>query len=247
MCESWFKCSVFESRTWHTCFCNLFFLPPCRVSTQWLGSSKWLARGGRRSRCVHFCVMHSQCLPKTVIQLRLSLSWASNVGVFFSITGTRFPYYLSRSTTWWARRNSDLLVLIDPKYGFEPEKVKNRVWMQDIYPCPQRLYSCIHIYTHELTEHNEDGSPRNWRQTHMDDLKQCFHLLMECFRPSHVFLYCVYSFSESLCETTFLWLCQSQSCVVYITCGERAASLAKVLAKISISSRNSAENPVQYV
>jgi len=163
MCESWSKCSVFESRTWHTCFCNLFFLPPCRVSTQWLGSSKWLARGGRRSRCVHFCVMHSQCLPKTVIQLRLSLSWASNVGVFFSITGTRFPYYLSRSTTWWARRNSDLLVQIDPKYGFEPEKVKNRVWMQDIYPCPQRLYSCIHIYTHELTEHNEDGSPRNWR------------------------------------------------------------------------------------
>ena len=43
-----------------------FFLPPCRMSTQWLGSSKWLARGGRRSRCVQFCPMHSQCLPKTV-------------------------------------------------------------------------------------------------------------------------------------------------------------------------------------
>ena len=44
------------------------FLPPCRVSTQWLGSSKWLARGGRRSRCAHLCAMHSQCLPKTVLQ-----------------------------------------------------------------------------------------------------------------------------------------------------------------------------------
>ena len=47
-------------------FVSSTFLPPCRVSTQWLGSSKWLARGGRRSRCVHFCAMHSQCLPKTV-------------------------------------------------------------------------------------------------------------------------------------------------------------------------------------
>jgi len=44
----------------------MLFLPPCRVSTQWLSDSKWLARGGRRSRCVHFCAMHSQCLPKTV-------------------------------------------------------------------------------------------------------------------------------------------------------------------------------------
>jgi hypothetical protein len=37
------------------------------VSTQWLSSSKWLARGGRRSRCVHFCAMHSRCLPKIVL------------------------------------------------------------------------------------------------------------------------------------------------------------------------------------
>ena len=44
-----------------------FFFPPCRVSTLWLSSSKWIARGGRRFRCVHFCAMHSQCLPKTVI------------------------------------------------------------------------------------------------------------------------------------------------------------------------------------
>ena len=41
-------------------------LPACCVSTQWLSSSKWLTRGGRRSRCVHFCAMYSQCLPKTV-------------------------------------------------------------------------------------------------------------------------------------------------------------------------------------
>ena len=44
-----------------------FFCPPCWVSTQWLSSSNWLARGERRSRCVHFCAMHSQCLPKTVV------------------------------------------------------------------------------------------------------------------------------------------------------------------------------------
>jgi len=43
-----------------------FFLPPYQVSTQCLSSSKWLTRGGRRRRCVHFCAMHSQCLPKTV-------------------------------------------------------------------------------------------------------------------------------------------------------------------------------------
>jgi len=46
----------------------MLFLPPCRVSTQWLSSSKWLARGGRPSRYVNFCAMHSQCLPKTVNQ-----------------------------------------------------------------------------------------------------------------------------------------------------------------------------------
>ena len=45
----------------------LFFCPICWVSTQWLSSSNWLARGERRSRCVHFCAMHSQCLPKTVV------------------------------------------------------------------------------------------------------------------------------------------------------------------------------------
>ena len=42
------------------------FLPPYQVSTQCLSSSKRLTRGGRRPRCVHFCAMHSQCLPKTV-------------------------------------------------------------------------------------------------------------------------------------------------------------------------------------
>ena len=57
------KHSGLESWRWWRYFYNQFFLPPCRVST----SSKWLARGGRRSRCVHFCAMHSQCLPKTVL------------------------------------------------------------------------------------------------------------------------------------------------------------------------------------
>ena len=43
-----------------------FFWPPYQVSTQCLSRSRWLTRGGRRRRCVHFCAMHSQCLPKTV-------------------------------------------------------------------------------------------------------------------------------------------------------------------------------------
>ena len=43
-----------------------FFWPPYQVSTQCLSSSKWLTRGGKRPRCVHFCAVHSQCLPKTV-------------------------------------------------------------------------------------------------------------------------------------------------------------------------------------
>jgi len=67
-CHSWqthvpaHACSLFDSRRvviW-------FFWPSCWVSTQWLSSSKWLPRGGRRFRCVHFCALHSQCLPKTV-------------------------------------------------------------------------------------------------------------------------------------------------------------------------------------
>ena len=57
---------------------NFFFGPPCLVSTQWLSSSKWLARGVRRSRCVHFYAMHSQCLPKTVTWL-ISIWSAGNV------------------------------------------------------------------------------------------------------------------------------------------------------------------------
>ena len=47
-------------------FLTFCFWPSCWVSTQWLSSSKCLARGGRRFRCVHFCALHSQCLPKTV-------------------------------------------------------------------------------------------------------------------------------------------------------------------------------------
>jgi len=47
----------------------LFFWPSCWVSTHRLSSSKWLARGGWRFRCVHFCALHSQCLPKTVEEI----------------------------------------------------------------------------------------------------------------------------------------------------------------------------------
>ena len=66
MCEFWSKVFGVRLPEMPHRFVKSIFLPPCRVSTQWLGSSKWLARGGRRSRCVHFCAMHSQCLPKTV-------------------------------------------------------------------------------------------------------------------------------------------------------------------------------------
>jgi len=51
-------------------FVTFLFLPPYWVSTQWLSSSKWLPRGGGCSRCVNFCAMHSQCLPKTVMPRR---------------------------------------------------------------------------------------------------------------------------------------------------------------------------------
>jgi len=40
------------------------------------------------------------------------LSSAQDVGACYSITGTRFPYYISLSTIWWARGNCDLLVQI---------------------------------------------------------------------------------------------------------------------------------------
>jgi len=58
------SCPVFESRSLRFTLDIFFFWPPCWVSTQWLSSSKWPARGGRRSRCVHFCAYtHSAC-PK---------------------------------------------------------------------------------------------------------------------------------------------------------------------------------------
>jgi len=51
-----------------------FFWPSCWVSTQWLSSSKWLARGGKRFRFVHFRALHSQCLPKTVLVTKVLVS-----------------------------------------------------------------------------------------------------------------------------------------------------------------------------
>jgi len=35
---------------------TFFFWPSYWVSTQWLSSSKWLARGGRRFRCAFLCI-----------------------------------------------------------------------------------------------------------------------------------------------------------------------------------------------
>jgi len=60
------KCHFFDSRSL-PCGLDIFFWPSCWASTQWLSSIKWLARGGRRFRCVHFCALHSQCLPKAVV------------------------------------------------------------------------------------------------------------------------------------------------------------------------------------
>ena len=78
MCEFWSKVFGVRLPEMPHRFVKSIFLPPCRVSTQWLGSSKWLARGGRRSRCVHFCAMHSQCLPKTVLQSTFETSVRSS-------------------------------------------------------------------------------------------------------------------------------------------------------------------------
>jgi len=67
--ETW-TCGLMDSGStpgYATCSWWLFFLTPYQVSTQCLSTSEWLTRGGRRSRCVHFCAMHSQCLPKTVV------------------------------------------------------------------------------------------------------------------------------------------------------------------------------------
>jgi len=43
----------------------------------------------------------------------------SDAGICYSITGTRFPYYI----TWWACGNGTLLVQIKPKKEFETQKV----------------------------------------------------------------------------------------------------------------------------
>jgi len=50
------------------------------------------------------------------------ISWASDVGVCYSITGTRFLYYISLSTIWWVRGNGNLLVQIEPKNERERER-----------------------------------------------------------------------------------------------------------------------------
>jgi len=44
---------------------------------------------------------------------KTQFSWASDVGVFYSITDTRFPYYISVRTIWWVLHN--VLVLVQTK------------------------------------------------------------------------------------------------------------------------------------
>jgi len=57
--------------------------------------------------------------------------------VCFSITGTRFPYYISLITVWFARRTS-ICWYKSTKNGFK--KVKIGVWSQDIDHARPRPY-----------------------------------------------------------------------------------------------------------
>ena len=50
------------------------------------------------------------------------ISSSQDVGAFYSITGTRFLYYISLSTIWWVRGNGNLLVQIEPKNERERER-----------------------------------------------------------------------------------------------------------------------------
>jgi len=50
-----------------------------------------------------------------------------DVSVCYRITGTRFPYYMSWSTIWWAQCNVLLLVQTKPKNGFETQNVENGI------------------------------------------------------------------------------------------------------------------------
>ena len=69
------------------CGLDFCFWPSCWVSTQWLSSSKWLARGGRHFRCVHFCALNSQCLPKTVMSVMIC--WAIGLMIASSFNWMR--------------------------------------------------------------------------------------------------------------------------------------------------------------
>ena len=72
-------------------------------------------------------------------------------GACYSITGTRFPCYISLSTIWWARGNGNLLVQIEPKIGFESETVKNGYRQSGYLPPPPKSRPCIHTYKYEHT------------------------------------------------------------------------------------------------
>jgi len=103
--------SPFDSRR-QPCVCVFFLGPSCWVSTLWLSSSKWLARGGRRFRCVDFCALHWQCLPKTVKLSRLHccldicLTWSLwHVPVLLNIWWWRTNNFFE-SGMWRARSRS---------------------------------------------------------------------------------------------------------------------------------------------
>jgi len=99
----------------------------------------WDVRGGGRDprKQQEFCTTVKLTQTKTK-------KCALDLGVYFMITasGTRFPYYILLSTIRWARRNGNLLpvVQIEPKNAFETWKSENGVRSQDIYPRPPRLH-----------------------------------------------------------------------------------------------------------
>ena len=83
----------------HAYLLSDFFWPPYQVSTQSLSSSTWLTRGGRCRRCVHFCAMHSQCLPKTVVGCEFWWSWLTALPPITSGTSWSYTWTLKENRT----------------------------------------------------------------------------------------------------------------------------------------------------
>jgi len=113
-----------------------------------------LGAGGRDpSKQKDFCT--------TVKKLRQIFFLASDVGVCYSITGTRFPYYISLGTILWAHNNRNVLVQIKTKHGFEIETMKSGYRQSDIcLHISIYIYVCTYLYIHtphvSLTEYKAD-------------------------------------------------------------------------------------------